>query len=69
VLVDLYQHAEKETKESGTNWDIILLLLLVQILQLSKRLRIYDYTTDFIFKVLSALEMGCGLSVIHHLVS
>jgi hypothetical protein len=57
----------KRRKESGTNNDVILLLLLVQIIQLSKIKDLLD-TTDFIFKVLYALEMGSlGLSVIHHL--
>jgi uncharacterized membrane protein len=57
VLAYLYTLG-KETKEKVEQIMILLLLLLVQIIQLSKRLGLRLNTTDFIFKVLYALEIG-----------
>jgi hypothetical protein len=48
---------ERDERESGTNKDIILLLLLVQIIQLSKRIRIYDWTLLILYLDALALEI------------
>jgi hypothetical protein len=63
VLVDLSTE-EKTKRESGTNNDIILLLLLVQIIQLSKVKDLRLTLLIFYFLSCFATEMGncrlCG---------